>query len=137
VARLTLAMSLYEPASSPGVGAIAVNDPALTAELVDVAELCVNSCRCKTGQAAKSGFSRKAMGCPMNPSNRDRAAIAAAFERADAIVALAGFVPDDGYRAIQRRVVAGELTSDQAVQLVIAQAQAAERAQASGPAEAA
>ena len=64
----------------------------------------------------------------MNPSNRDPAADAAAFERADAIVALEGFVPDDGYRAIQRRVIAGEMTSDQAVQLVIAQAQAADRA---------
>jgi hypothetical protein len=38
------------------------------------------------------------------------AAAAAAFERADAIVALEGFVPDEGYRAIQRRVVAGDLT---------------------------
>ena len=56
----------------------------------------------------------------MKPSNRDPAAIAAAFERADAIVALEGFVPDDNYKAIQRRVIAGELTSDQAVQLVIA-----------------
>jgi hypothetical protein len=73
----------------------------------------------------------------MNPSNRDPAAIAAAFERADAIVALAGFVPDDGYRAIQRRVVAGELTSDQAVELVITQAQVADRALVSGSAEAA
>ena len=68
------------------------------------------------------------MRSPMNPSNRDPAADAAAFERADAIVALEGFVPDDGYRAIQRRVIAGEMTSDQAVQLVIAQAQAADRA---------
>jgi hypothetical protein len=72
----------------------------------------------------------------MNPSNRDPAAIAAAFERADAIVALAGFVPDDGYKAIQRRVVEGELTSDQAVRLVIAQARAADRVLVSGPAEA-
>jgi hypothetical protein len=37
-----LAITLRELVSSPGVGAIAVNDPALTAELVDVAELCVN-----------------------------------------------------------------------------------------------
>jgi hypothetical protein len=73
----------------------------------------------------------------MNPSNRNPAAIAAAFERADAIVALAGFVPDDEYRAIQRRVVASELTSDQAVQLVIAQAQAADRVMASDPGQAA
>ena len=73
----------------------------------------------------------------MNPSNRDPAAIAAAFLRADAIVALEGFVPDDNYRAIQRRVIAGELTSDQAVQLVIAQAQAADRALAADPAKAA
>ena len=34
-------------------------------------------------------------------------------------------MPDDAYRAIQRRVISGELSSDQAVQLVIAQAQAA------------
>jgi hypothetical protein len=31
----------------------------------------------------------------MNPSTRDPATIAAAFERADAIVALAGFVSDN------------------------------------------
>ena len=86
---------------------------------------------------AKSQPSRNAMRSPMNPSNRDPAAIAAAFERADAIVALEGFVPDDNYRAIQRRVIAGELTSDQAVQLVIAQAQAADRALGVGPAKAA
>jgi hypothetical protein len=74
----------------------------------------------------------------MNPSCRDPAAIAAAFARANAIVALAGFVPDNGYRAIQRRVVASELTSDQAVlQLVIALAQAADRVRASDAAEAA
>ena len=73
----------------------------------------------------------------MNPSHRDPAAIAAAFGRADAIVALEGFVPDDNYRAIQRRVIAGELSSDQAVQLVIAQAQAADRALAAAPAKAA
>jgi hypothetical protein len=48
-----LAMILCELTSSLGVGAIAVNDPALTAELVDVAELYVNPCRCKTGQATK------------------------------------------------------------------------------------
>jgi hypothetical protein len=48
-----LAMTWCELVSSPGVGAIAVNDPALTAELVDVAELYVNPCRCKTGQATK------------------------------------------------------------------------------------
>ena len=86
---------------------------------------------------AKSQPSRNVMRSPMNPSNRDPAAIAAAFERADAIVALEGFVPDDNYRAIQRRVIAGELTSDQAVQLVIAQAQAADRALGVGPAKAA
>ena len=86
---------------------------------------------------AKSQPSRNAMRSPMNRSNRDPAAIAAAFERADAIVALEGFVPDDNYRAIQRRVIAGELTSDQAVQLVIAQAQAADRALAADPAKAA
>ena len=73
----------------------------------------------------------------MKPSNRDPAAIAAAFQRADAIVALEGFVPDDGYKAIQRRVIAGELTSDQAVQLVIAQAKVADRALAVDPAKAA
>jgi hypothetical protein len=49
-----LAMTLCEPVSSPGIGAIAVNDPALTAELVDVAELYVNPCHRKTGRAAKS-----------------------------------------------------------------------------------
>ena len=86
---------------------------------------------------AKSQLSHNAMRSPMNPSNRDPAAIAAAFERADAIVALEGFVPDDNYRAIQRRVIAGELTSDEAVQLVIAQAQAADRALAVTPAKAA
>ena len=86
---------------------------------------------------AKSQPSRNAMRSPMNPSKRDPAAIAAAFERADAIVALEGFVPDDNYRAIQRRVIAGELSSDQAVQLVIAQAQAADRALAAAPAKAA
>ena len=86
---------------------------------------------------ARSQLSRNAMWSPMNPSNRDPAAIAAAFERADAIVALEGFVPDDNYRAIQRRVIAGELTSDESVQLVIAQAQAADRALAVTPAKAA
>ena len=91
----------------------------------------------KPVQVAKSLSSRNAMRSPMNPSNRDPAAIAAAFERADAVVALEGFVPDDNYRAIQRRVVAGELTSDQAVQLVIAQAQDADRALAAAPAKAA
>jgi hypothetical protein len=40
-----LAMTLCEPVSSPGVGAIAVNDPALIANLVDAAELCVNPYR--------------------------------------------------------------------------------------------
>jgi hypothetical protein len=48
-----LSMTLCEPVSSPIVGAIAVNDPALTAEQVDVAGLCVIPCRCKTGQATK------------------------------------------------------------------------------------
>ena len=91
----------------------------------------------KPVQVAKSQSSRNAMRSPMNPSNRDPAAIAAAFERADGIVALEGFVPDDNYKAIQRRVIAGELTSDQAVQLVIAQAQAADRALAAAPAKAA
>ena len=92
----------------------------------------------KVVRVAYSQLSRNAMRTPMNPSNRDPAAIAAAFERADAIVALEGFMPDDKYRAIQRRViVAGELTSDQAVQLVIAQAQAADRALAAAPAKAA
>ena len=86
-------------------------------------EQSANLCRCQNHRP-----SCNAMRSPMNPSNRDPAAIAAAFERADAIVALEGFVPDDNYRAIQRRVIAGELTSDQAVQLVIAQAQAADRA---------
>jgi hypothetical protein len=70
----------------------------------------------------------------MKPSSRDPAAIAAAFEQADAIVALEGFVPDVGYRAIQRCVIAGELTPDQAVQLFIEQAQAADRALAAGSA---
>ena len=73
----------------------------------------------------------------MKSVNHDPAAVAAAFERADAIVALEGFVPEEKYRAIQRRVIAGELTSDQAVQLVIAQAQAADRAVAADPAKAA
>ena len=82
----------------------------------------------KPVSVAKSTSSRNAMRSSMNPSNRDPAAIAAAFERADAIVALEGFVRDDGYRAIQRRVIAGELTSGQAVLLVIEQAQAAGRA---------
>ena len=91
----------------------------------------------KVVRVAYSQLSRNAMRTPMNPSNRDPAAIAAAFERADAIVALEGFVPDDNYRAIQRRVIAGELTSDEAVQLVIAQAQAADRALAVTPAKAA
>jgi outer membrane protein assembly factor BamD (BamD/ComL family) len=86
---------------------------------------------------AKSHRSRNAMMSPINQSNRDPAAIAAAFERADTIVALEGFVPDDNYRAIQRRVIAGELTSVQAVQLVVAQAQAADRALAAAAAKAA
>lgn len=89
----------------------------------------------KPVQVAKSQPSRNAMRSPMNPSNCDPEAIAAAFERADAIVALEGFVPNDAYRSIQRRVIAGELTSDQAVQLVIAQAQAADRALVAGPAK--
>jgi hypothetical protein len=69
----------------------------------------------------------------MKPINQDPARIEAAFRRADAIVELEGFVPDERYRALQRRVIAGELTADQAVQLVIAQAQAANRAVAAGP----
>ena len=71
----------------------------------------------------------------MRPSNHDPAAVAAAFERADAIVALEGFVPDAGcrmpdagYRAIQRCVIAGNLTSGQAVKLIIEQALAVDRA---------
>ena len=40
-----LAMSLFELASAPGAGSISVTDPALIAELVDVAELYVNPCR--------------------------------------------------------------------------------------------
>ena len=64
----------------------------------------------------------------MKLGNRDPAAVAAAFERADVIVALEGFVPDAGYRAIQRCVIAGELTSGQAVQLIIEQALVADRA---------
>ena len=64
----------------------------------------------------------------MRLSDHDPATVAAAFERADAIVALEGFVPDAGYRAIQRRVIAGEVTSGQAVQMIIEQAQAADRA---------
>jgi hypothetical protein len=40
----TLAMTLCEPVSTPGVGAIAVNDPALIAELADAAELAGSSC---------------------------------------------------------------------------------------------
>jgi hypothetical protein len=40
-----LAMSLCELASAPGAGSIAVTDPALIAELVDVAELYANPCR--------------------------------------------------------------------------------------------
>ena len=38
-------MSLCDLASSPGAGSISVSDPALIAELVDVAELYVNPCR--------------------------------------------------------------------------------------------
>ena len=63
----------------------------------------------------------------MRPSNHIPTAVAAAFERADAIVALEGFVPDAGYRAIQRCVILGEVPSGQAVQLIIEQAQAADR----------
>ena len=88
-------------------------------------------------QVAKLRLGRNAMRSPMNLFNRDPAAIANAFERADAIIVLEGFVPDHNYRAIQRRVIAGELTSDQAVQLVIAQAQAADRALAAAAAKAA
>ena len=72
----------------------------------------------------------------MRPSNHDPAAVVAAFERADAIVALEGFVPDAGYRAIQRCVIAGNLTSSQAVQLIIEQAPAADRALAARAARA-
>ena len=64
----------------------------------------------------------------MKLSKHDPAAAAAAFERADAIVALEGFVPDAGYRAIQRCVIAGDLTSGQALQLIIEQALAADLA---------
>lgn len=91
----------------------------------------------KPVRVAKSHPSCNVMRSQMNPRNRDPAVIAAAFERADAIVALEGFVPDDNYRAIQRRVIAGELTSDQAVQLVIARAQAADRVLAAAPSKAA
>ena len=52
MARLTLAMTWCELTSSPGVCAIAVNDLALIAELVDAAELCVIPRHCKTAQAA-------------------------------------------------------------------------------------
>ena len=41
-----LAMSLWDLASAPGAGSIEVADPALIAELVDVAGLYVNPCRC-------------------------------------------------------------------------------------------
>ena len=64
----------------------------------------------------------------MRLSNHAPAAVAAAFERADAIVALEGFVPYEGYRAIQRCVIAGDPPSGQAVQLIIEQALAADRA---------
>ena len=40
-----LATSLCELASAPGSGSILVGDPALIAELVDMAELYVNPCR--------------------------------------------------------------------------------------------
>ena len=40
-----LAMSLCELASAPGTGSVSVTDPALIAELVDVAELYINPCR--------------------------------------------------------------------------------------------
>jgi len=40
-----LAMSLCDLAGAPGAGSIEVADPALTAELVDVAEFYVNPCR--------------------------------------------------------------------------------------------
>ena len=40
-----LAMSLCELAGAPGAGSISVTDPALIAELVDVAGLYVNPCR--------------------------------------------------------------------------------------------
>ena len=40
-----LAMGLCDLASAPGAGSISVSDPALVAELVDVAELYVNPCR--------------------------------------------------------------------------------------------
>lgn len=40
-----LAMSLCDLASAPGAGAIEVADPALIAELIDVAGLYVNPCR--------------------------------------------------------------------------------------------
>ena len=48
-----LAMSLCDLASAPGVGAIDVADPALIAELVDVAGLYVHSLR-SANSAAKS-----------------------------------------------------------------------------------
>ena len=40
-----LATSLCDLASGPGAGSIAVTDPVLIAELVDVAELYINPCR--------------------------------------------------------------------------------------------
>ena len=40
----SLAMTLCDLASAPGTGAVCVNDPALIAELVDVAELYRNPC---------------------------------------------------------------------------------------------
>ena len=40
-----LALGLCDLASAPGAGSISVSDPALVAELVDVAELYVNPCR--------------------------------------------------------------------------------------------
>ena len=40
----SLAMTLCDLASSPGTGAVCISDPALTVELVDVAELYRNPC---------------------------------------------------------------------------------------------
>jgi hypothetical protein len=98
-----LAMSLCDLASAPGAGSIEVADPALIAELVDVAGLYVNPCR---GDALHD-MGPWWMGQPRRVISEGRA------------------------------VIAGELTSEQAVQLVIAQAQAADRALAAAPAKAA
>ena len=60
----------------------------------------------------------------MKPTKHDPAATAEAFEHANAILALEGFEPDAEDKELQRWVISGELTSDQAVQLIVAEAQA-------------